>query len=289
MSKAQAWSAYWKQMGEAGGCLPGAPPAVDAQLTELWTQFARRFDRGAKLLDLACGTGAVMRALLRGNGDLDLTGVDYAELPKSRSKKTKLVGSTDIANLPFDDERFDGLTSQFGIEYADVAAAAPEIARVAKADAMVQFIVHHADSPIVEQNRNRHAALNAIARSSIRDMARRATSQPGSDTAMLSQTFSLIARSHPDQPVVREIAAAIDHAVRFGGAGADKELDRIEASLEQEIAVLSALLDVALGSSGVAEFTASLAAHFDSDAARPIQIQGLARPIAWSISARRKA
>lgn len=274
-------------MGEAGGCLPGAPPAVDAQLTQLWAQFARQFGSNARLLDLACGTGAVMRSLLRGNSDLDLTGVDYAELPKSRSKKIALIGKTDIADMPFDDGRFDGLTSQFGLEYANIATAAPEIARVAKPGAALQLVVHHADSPIVEQNRKRHAALNAIARSSISDMARRAAGQPGNDTAMLSQAFSLIARSHPDQPVVREIAAGVDNAIRFGGKAANIELDRFEENLDRERAVLAALLDVALDDDGIESFTAALASDFDCRPARPVEIQGLAAPIAWSISGQR--
>lgn len=289
MSKAQAWSAYWKQMGEAGGCLPGAPPAVDAELTQLWARFAQSFERGARILDLACGTGAVMRALRRGNRDLELTGVDYAELPKSKSKSMRLIGSTDIADLPFEDARFDGLTSQFCIEYADIAAATPEIARVAKPCATLQFIVHHAASPIVEQNRKRHAALDAIGRSSIRDMVQRAIEQPGSDTAMLSQALSLIARSHPDQPVVREIAAGLDATIRFGGQRGKAELEAFEEKLEQERAVLAALLDVALDDQAAHHFTETLAADFECTAPQPVRIQGLAAPIAWSISGRRKA
>ena len=83
-------------MGESGGCLPGAPPVVDAHLTQLWGNFAIGFPAGAKLLDLACGTGAVSRSLLRANRELSLVGVDYADLPKGKSKKIKLVGGTDI-------------------------------------------------------------------------------------------------------------------------------------------------------------------------------------------------
>ena len=289
MSKAQAWSAYWSQMGESGGCLPGAPPVVDAHLTQLWGNFAIGFPAGAKLLDLACGTGAVSRSLLRANRELSLVGVDYADLPKGKSKKIKLVGGTDIADMRFKDGEFDGLTSQFGIEYCDIDAAMGEIARVTKPGAPLQFIVHHAESPIVEQNRNRHAALAAIERSSTMDMARRAAIQPGSDTGMLSQTLSLIARSHPGQTVVNEIAAGIDHAVRFGGKNAGQELDRIEKNLAQELAVLGALQSVARDESGIAAFVESLGSAFDISPAQPIQIQGLPTPLAWLVTGKRSA
>ncbi|MEM8695729.1 MAG: class I SAM-dependent methyltransferase [Pseudomonadota bacterium] len=275
-------------MGDKGGCLPGAPPEVDAQLTRLWAEFAHQFGGGAKLVDLACGAGAVMRSLLRGNDGLDLVGVDYAELPKSRSKRITLIGSTDIASLPFEDGHFDGLTSQFGIEYADLATAGPEMARVAKPGARLQFVVHHAESPVVEQNRNRHAALCAIARSSILDMARTAAAQPGSDTALLRQAFSLVARSHPDQAVVREIAAGIDNAIRIGGKKGNTEFDRISANLTRECEVLAALLDAALDEDGIAEFAGTLSRGFVCRPVKPLKLRGLANPIAWLVSAARK-
>ncbi|QLC22558.1 methyltransferase domain-containing protein [Parasphingopyxis sp. CP4] len=287
MSKAQAWSAYWSQMGESGGCLPGAPPVVDAHLTQLWGNFAAGFPAGAKLLDLACGTGAVLRSVLRANRELSLVGVDYADLPKGKSKKIKLIGGTDIADMRFKDGEFDGLTSQFGVEYSDIDAAAAEIARVTKPGARLQFIVHHAESPIVEQNRNRHSALAAIERSSTMQMGRAAAAQPGSDTGMLSQTLSLIARSHPGQTVVNEIAAAIDHTVRFGGKNAAREFDRIENNLAQELAVLGALQSVALDEAGATAFVDSLGTGFACSSPQPVQIQGLATPLAWLVSGKR--
>lgn len=289
MDKAKAWGAYWAQMGEVGGCLPGAPPVVEAQLAQLWGQFAQGFAPGSKLLDLACGTGAVMRSVLRGNERLDLTGVDYAVLPKGRAKKIKLIGETDIAALPFEDDSFDGLTSQFGIEYSDIAKSAPEIARVAKPGAQLRFVIHHDASPIVAQNTKRHAAMSGIAQSAIFDMARSVITQPGSSTALLSQAFSLVARGHPDQSVVREIAAGVDNAIQIGGKQGSNELKRIETNLAQECGVLEALLDVALDGNGIASFLTSLAAGFRCAPATPIKLQGLATPIAWLVTGARNA
>lgn len=289
MDKAKAWSAYWTQMGDTGGCLPGAPPVVEAQLAQLWGQFAQGFEPGSKLLDLACGTGAVMRSLLRGNDRLDLTGVDYAVLPKGRTKKIKLIGETDIATLLFDDGSFDGLTSQFGLEYSDIAKSAPEMARVAKPGAQLRLVVHHAESPIVAQNRKRHAAMSGIAQSAILNMARSVIAQPGSSTALISQAFSLIARSHPDQNVVREIAAGVDNAIRIGGKQGSAELERIGTNLVQECSVLEALLDVALDEKGIASFLTLLADGFQCVPALPVQPQGLATPIAWLVTGTRNA
>ena len=289
MDKSKAWSAYWAQMGGAGGCLPGAPPVVEAQLAQLWGQFAQGFTAGAKLLDLACGTGAVMRSMLRGNDALDLTGVDYADLPRSQTKKIRFIGKTDIAKLPFEAASFDGLTSQYGVEYGDIATSAPEMARVARPGAQLCFVIHHADSPIVEQNGKRNAALNAIAQSAIFNMSRAAIAQPETNIPLLSQAFSFIARGHPDQTVVREIAAGVDHAIRIGGKKGPPELERIESNLAQESAVLEALLTVALNERGIGAFVETLSGDFQCDPVTPIQPQGMATPIAWQVCGTRKS
>lgn len=183
-----------------------------------------------------------MRSLLKGNGELDLTGVDYADLPKSGAKKIRLIGNTDIADLPFETASVDGLASQFGIEYTDIDASAPEIARVSNAGAKLQFIIHHAQGPIVAQNQKRHAALKGVARSSIISNAKMAVTQPCATRPWSTKAFSLIARSHPDQPVVRKIAAGVDNAIRLGGKKGSAELGRIERNLTQECEVLDALL-----------------------------------------------
>src|SRR3546814_136608 len=52
--------------------------------------------------------------------------------------------------LPFDDNSFDLVTSQYGIEYCDDVRTAPEVARVLAPDGRVALLLHHADSRLAQ-------------------------------------------------------------------------------------------------------------------------------------------
>src|SRR3546814_5678640 len=52
--------------------------------------------------------------------------------------------------LPFDDNSFDLVTSQYGIEYCDDVRTTPEVARVLAPDGRVALLLHHADSRLAQ-------------------------------------------------------------------------------------------------------------------------------------------
>src|SRR3546814_16929036 len=52
--------------------------------------------------------------------------------------------------LPFDDNSFDLVTSQYGIEYCDDVRTTPEVARVPAPDGRVALLLHHADSRLAQ-------------------------------------------------------------------------------------------------------------------------------------------
>jgi SAM-dependent methyltransferase len=93
---------------------------------------------GQQWLDAACGTGAV--AFLAAERGADVTGVDLApalietaaELAAEHGVEVRFdVG--DCEELPYEDARFDAISSTCGVMFApDHAAVAGELARVAK-------------------------------------------------------------------------------------------------------------------------------------------------------------
>src|SRR3546814_17486242 len=52
--------------------------------------------------------------------------------------------------LPFEDNSFDLVTSQYGIEYCDDVRTTPEVARVLAPDGRVALLLHHADSRLAQ-------------------------------------------------------------------------------------------------------------------------------------------
>lgn len=171
----EVWSRYWAGghgesfAAEAGGFDSGP----------FWREYFSGFADGAKLLDLATGGGHVVRIALataaERNRGYEIHGVDLANiaplrhaLGPTRLSTLRLHGHVDLKALPFADADFDGVTSQFGIEYADRERAAQEAVRVLKPGGRGLFLLHHAGGAIAK---NASARLEAHKRIVLDDAA----------------------------------------------------------------------------------------------------------------------
>lgn len=163
------WSDYWRS-GRTDVMTvqtPAGPVAFDTQ--PLWTGWFQTFDDGAALLDLATGNGQVAgyaaAAARAGGRTFRITGVDYAELAGSDTRPGQgytLTGGVALEALPFAAGAFDGVSSQFGIEYADTRAALLEAGRVLKSGGQALMLIHHADSVITRQTADQIAAYDQV-------------------------------------------------------------------------------------------------------------------------------
>ncbi|MBI1199980.1 MAG: methyltransferase domain-containing protein [Phenylobacterium sp.] len=163
------WSDYWRAgrvevMTGAGG--EGAAP-YDPE--PLWRAFFETFEDGARLIDLATGGGSVARlaaAVSREAGrGFEVVGVDYADLGPSEGRSDEgftLTGGVALEKLPFEAGSFDGATSQFGIEYADVRAALAELARVLKPGGRALILAHHAQSAVTRAAAGQLAGFDQV-------------------------------------------------------------------------------------------------------------------------------
>lgn len=284
MDEADAWSAYWAQMGNAGTCLPGAPRAVSDALATLWSNFAEDLPAGARVLDLATGAGAVPRVLTDANATLQVTGIDFAELPAAPHKAIRLVGRTAMSALPFADGSFGAVTSQFGIEYADDDKAIAETARVTRPSGRLLFVIHHDSSPVLAQNRRRLKAIRACRESDVAAMVR----AKGADREAIRERLLPIARDFRDQSVVGEIGAALDATRDLAGAESEDDIDRIERGMDREITTLAALDRAAKDEKSIDRFAGALASDFACEKPAPLHANDGAKPIAWLISGQRK-
>jgi len=165
-----AWSDFWAlnssgpNNGAAGnnsggGCLPQRWAAIEQAQQAAWFGFCADLPEGAALLDLATGDGRVLRWMLSKRADLKLLGIDLAPKLPMPPKGTETRGGIAMESLPFDDGRFNAVTSQFGFEYGDTLRVADEIARVLAPGGKVGLMVHRGDGPILEHNRQRQREL----------------------------------------------------------------------------------------------------------------------------------
>jgi ubiquinone/menaquinone biosynthesis C-methylase UbiE len=140
-----------------------------APIKAWWCELAVQLASGSSVLDLATGNGTVPASLLDANAALTITAVDRADIDPLRYlvdpgplKSVDFQGQVDICSLPFDDESFDAVTSQFGIEYAPHEPAVVEAARILKQGGQLQFLLHCDDSEIVKPARRRRAEMSAL-------------------------------------------------------------------------------------------------------------------------------
>ena len=149
------WTLYW-QGGPLHSCIASQDEQDQSTIDALWMALANSLPPAAKVLDLACGNGAVPCSLLAVRPELAITAVDLADIAPERLvaafkevAKVTFIPRTDICRLPFPDAEFDAATSQFGLEYAARDAALLEAARVLKPGAALGLLMHHSDSGIV--------------------------------------------------------------------------------------------------------------------------------------------
>lgn len=158
------WSRYW-----AAGALTSLSEDFagnyDGEVARFWHDRFSELTPPASLLDLCTGNGPI--ALLAAAWaqqhavSLAVTAVDAAQprpdlapglsaVERQLVDKVRFLGDTPVERLPFDDQSFDLVTSQYGLEYCDLAPAAAQVYRVLKPGAMLVMVTHAADSEMVK-------------------------------------------------------------------------------------------------------------------------------------------
>lgn len=143
----QDWSNYW-QGRNSDEALAGVGIEQDKGLVDFWVACFEALPAEAKLLDMACGAGSVLRRA-DAVGVKDLTGVDISAdaietMIKNLPNAQGVVSAVD--KTPLEDGTFDMVVSQFGFEYAgeaeQVLATAREMARLVGLDGRFAAICH---------------------------------------------------------------------------------------------------------------------------------------------------
>ncbi|MFC4346229.1 class I SAM-dependent methyltransferase [Kordiimonas lipolytica] len=160
-----AWTTYW-HANRLDSCIvrPGQQDDDQKAIFDFWRTFVSGTPDGGQILDLATGNGAVALRLVEAavelGQDISVKAVDLADIRpeiflKEYGDLIRLIefeGQVDICDLPFSDQSFDGVVSQFGFEYAPPVSAVAELARVLKPSGTFQLLVHHKSGALVAPN-----------------------------------------------------------------------------------------------------------------------------------------
>lgn len=281
IAERRAWDEFWKEQGRSGSaCLERAPAPLRSAFGQHWRSFAATLAPGARILDLGCGGGAVGRSIATYRADLLLYGVDYAVVGGRRATEYKSIeASTAIEQLPFQDAQFDGATSQFGFEYSRLDESVAELGRVMAPGAPVSMIVHHAEGPIVADNRR---SLLAYRRLLSRKMERLFIA--GDQLRM--ERFATATASNVCDPTVELMRQLLRERVAKPRSIRMETWRAINEAMMPELALAAALDRIAVSRASIDGWLARFGDHFDEVRADAIEIGRM--PFAWRIQARRK-
>lgn len=158
----------------------------DGPLAETWANFFARLTDRASILDVCTGNGGAALLAAKAARNLgcsfDILGVDLALIDPAAHVKidpdliraVRFEGGVDAAALPFEDGRFDAVTSQFGIEYAGLDHPALEAARVLKNGGRLRFVVHATKGIAEEGARHELTLVPTLGSARLHEALRRA-------------------------------------------------------------------------------------------------------------------
>jgi len=139
----------------------------DQEFKQFWHDVFDAVPRNSRVLDLACGNGAL--ALLADNYskekglNYEVIGVDFSDIKPEvlieqfpekykNLKNIHFLKNTNIENIPLDPSTCNLFISQYGFEYADFENAVDEVVRLSNEDgAVLALIVHAENSSIITQ------------------------------------------------------------------------------------------------------------------------------------------
>jgi ubiquinone/menaquinone biosynthesis C-methylase UbiE len=145
------WDAFWQGTGDSGKYSAGGVthPAILAFWEAFFKVVMRQYDT-PRMIDLACGNGAVIHGALKVFGDtpIDVQCIDASEAAinniEARFPGVRGLVS-DARSIPLESSTFDIVTSQFGVEYAGLEAI-DEAFRLLAAGGTAALLLHSKDS-----------------------------------------------------------------------------------------------------------------------------------------------
>ena len=171
MNELSAWDAYWRD-ARGGACQTDDSGLYQGVIARQWRRRFAAVAPGSRILDLATGNGAVLElaqaSLAETQLPVDLYGVDSARIQPRIGDEPRpglrchWYPEVAIEALPFDADTFDGVTSQYGVEYGDLEAVAAETARVLRPGGWLHWICHWRDGDLAADAAREVAQAEAL-------------------------------------------------------------------------------------------------------------------------------
>ena len=165
----RVWSSFW-EAGPLHSCHGSFADDYAGAIGDFWTEQFAGLSTSSSVLDLATGNGALPLVLWQrdpAHRPAQIDAVDLATVAPRWWKPEIHNGivfhsGVHAEDLPFPDASYALVVSQFGLEYAPWPQALDEALRVCRPDGQLAFVMHHADSVIVQVGRSKHGHTNTL-------------------------------------------------------------------------------------------------------------------------------
>ena len=155
------WDDYWRH-GFLTSCADTFQGNYEGRLRQVWEEFFRSAKGNATILDIGTGNGAIALIASRISSELDsgfsVHAIDQAEIDPPAMVKSNTDGlaaihfhsKTPAEDCGLPDNSVDMVSGQYALEYTPLNETVAELARVCAPGARLLFIMHHADSVVLE-------------------------------------------------------------------------------------------------------------------------------------------
>ncbi|AEE22298.1 Methyltransferase type 11 [Glaciecola sp. 4H-3-7+YE-5] len=165
-----AWESHWQKTSNTAAFEESTPLHTYLQIH--WSNFLKQAispHNDTKLIDLACGKGTVSELAASqdnavGTGRLDIHCVDATFSAVTNVAKRLNISTAvqaNCASLPYQNDSFDLVVSQFGIEYAP-AHSANEFARILKSSGRFASVIHYKNGAIYQDCNEKRKLIEKV-------------------------------------------------------------------------------------------------------------------------------
>ena len=141
------WDTFWSS-ATSDEVLVAADGQRNSTLDRFWREQLEQVAADARVIDVACGAGSVARQIVQNPAlcvgvDLSINALSRLDQPEQGITPV----AADSSSLPFPDQCFDFVFSQFGVEYAGIPGVL-ECSRILAPGGVLKFLSHCKDSSI---------------------------------------------------------------------------------------------------------------------------------------------
>lgn len=158
----QHWDDYWQNTKALNSFAEGEQGSgYNGTIAEFWYKQFSALPAQARVLDLACGNGALAVLAQQFNNEFEVYASDAAQVNPlghyteqdsvySLLQQIHFFPSMPSEQLSFADQAFDAVYSQFGFEYGDTEKTLQQVRRVLKLSGRFTALIHHSSSFITK-------------------------------------------------------------------------------------------------------------------------------------------